>query len=152
MRGELLAALERAAPVEALRASAWAYPLVEVAHLLGVALLVGPIVALDLRLLGRGADLPATVLAAHLLPLAWAGFALAGLTGLALFAVSAVSYAANPVFLAKMAVIAGAGVNALALRRRGGVAASRGGARAAAAASLLLWTLAVGLGRAIAYW
>jgi hypothetical protein len=148
----LLAALERAAPVEALRGSAWGYPLLEVGHLLGVALLVGPIIAIDLRLLGRGADLPATVLAAHLLPLAWIGFALAGLTGLALFAVSATSYAANPVFWAKMAVIAGAGVNVLALHRHDGVAALQGGARAAAAASLLLWILAVGLGRAIAYW
>lgn len=108
--------------------------------------------ALDLRLLGRGADLPAAALAAFLLPLAWVGFALSGMTGLALFAVSATTYAASPVFWAKIAVIAGAGANALALHRRGGMAATRGRAGAAAVASLLLWIMAVGLGRGIAYW
>src|SRR4051794_8987831 len=152
MGGGLPAALERAAAVEALRASSWGYPLVEIAHLLGVALLFGPIVALDLRLLGRNAGLSATALAAHLLPLAWIGFALAGVTGLALFAVSATAYAANPVFWAKIAVIVGAGVNALTLHRLGGMTAPRGRTRPAAVVSFLLWTAAIGLGRAIAYW
>jgi hypothetical protein len=109
-------------------------------------------VALDLRLLGRGAGLPAAALARFLLPLAWVGFALTGVTGLALFAVSASAHAASPVFWAKMAVIAGAGANALALHRQGGMAAGPGRAGVAAVASLLLWSAAVGLGRGIAYW
>ena len=96
--------------------------------------------------------MPAAALAAYLLPLAWLGFALAGVTGLALFAVSATAYAASPVFWAKIAVIAGAGANAFVLHRRGGMAATRGRAGAAAVASLLLWAAAVGLGRGIAYW
>ena len=51
-----------------------------------MALLVGAVAALDLRLLGRGAALPLAPLSAHLLPLAWVGFALSTATGLALFA------------------------------------------------------------------
>lgn len=137
--------------VEALRSSSWAYPAVTVAHLLGVALLVGAVAALDLRLLGRGAALPLAPLSAYLLPLAWVGFALSAATGLALFATGATAYAAHALFQAKLAAIAGAGVNALALQWAGGVRARPGAVRAAACASLGLWVAAVGLGRWIAY-
>lgn len=148
---DALAALERSAASEALRSSVWAYPAVTVVHLLGVALLVGAIVALDIRLLGRGAALPLAPLAAHLLPLAWVGFALATLTGVALFATAATAYAANGLFLAKLAVLAAAGINALILYRTGGVWASAGTLRVAAVTSVTLWTAAVGLGRWVAY-
>lgn len=148
---EALAALERWAPSEALRSSTWAYPAVTVLHLLGVALLLGAIVALDLRLLGRGSALPLSPLAAHLLPIAWAGFAVATVTGVALFATAATAYAANGVFLAKLIVLAAAGLNALALHRSGGVRARGMAPRAAAVASVALWTAAVGLGRWVAY-
>ncbi len=116
-----------------------------------MALLVGAVAALDLRLLGRGATLPLAPLAAYLLPLAWAGFAVSAVTGIALFATDATAYAAHPLFQAKLAVIAAAGLNALALQRAGGVRAQPGAIRAAAFASLGLWVAAVGLGRWIAY-
>lgn len=148
---QALAALERSAPAEALRSSTWAYPAVEVAHLLGVALLFGAIVAIDLRMLGRGTALPLAPLTAYLLPIAWAGFAAATVTGVALFATGATAYAANGLFQAKLAVLAAAGVNALVLHRAGGVRASAGPARVAAVASIVLWTAAVGLGRWVAY-
>lgn len=146
-----LAALERSAPAEALRSSTWAYPAVEVAHLLGVALLLGAIVAVDLRMLGRGAALPLAPLTAYLLPIAWVGFAAATVTGVALFATSATAYAANGLFQAKLAVLAAAGVNALVLHRAGGVRAPGRALRTAAVASVALWTAAVGLGRWVAY-
>ena len=102
-------------------------------------------------MLGRGAALPLAPLSAHLLPLAWAGFALSAATGIALFATGATAYAAHVLFQAKLAAIAGAGVNALVLQRAGGVRARPGAIRAAAFASLGLWIAAVGLGRWIAY-
>ena len=148
---EALAALERWAPAEALRSSTWAYPAITVLHLLGVALLLGAVVALDLRLLGRGAALPVASLTAHLLPLVWIGFAAATVTGAALFATAATAYAANGLFQAKLAVLAAAGVNALLLHRAGGIRARGRALRAAAAASVALWATAVGLGRWVAY-
>ena len=116
-----------------------------------MALLVGAVAALDLRLLGRGAALPLAPLSAYLLPLAWVGFGVSAATGAALFATGATAYAVHVLFQAKLAVIAGAGVNALLLQQAGGVRARPGAARAAACASLGLWVAAVGLGRWIAY-
>lgn len=51
MLGQWLAALEATELARALRDSVWIYPLVNAGHILGVALLVGSIVPLDLRLL-----------------------------------------------------------------------------------------------------
>ena len=71
-----LAALESSGLGETLRQSVWLYPLVEIAHILGFALLVGAILAFDLRLLGvRSARLPAEALSRLLLPVAVTGFA-----------------------------------------------------------------------------
>ena len=52
MSPDWLVALEATALAGALRGSVWAYPLVNAAHILGVALLVRGILPLDLRLLG----------------------------------------------------------------------------------------------------
>ena len=50
---QALVFVENLAVVSALRNSTLAYPLVNAGHILGVALLVGGIVPLDLRLLGQ---------------------------------------------------------------------------------------------------
>lgn len=95
---------------EWLRFSRWGYAAVNAAHILGLALLIGAIAALDLSLIGfrsgDGAAPPATGLARVLVPIAGSGLVLAIATGLALFSVRPQAYAANPVFLAKLAVIA----------------------------------------------
>ena len=49
---EALTALQNLEPVAALRASRWVYPLVNTAHITGLAVLFGAILPLDLRLLG----------------------------------------------------------------------------------------------------
>ena len=46
------AALETTAPAQYLRVSRWGYAAVSGAHILGIALLVGAILPLNLRLLG----------------------------------------------------------------------------------------------------
>lgn len=58
MIDEWAAALEATDLATTLRGSVWAYPLVNAAHILGVALLVGATVPLDLRLLGAWRSLP----------------------------------------------------------------------------------------------
>ena len=56
-------ALQASGLSEMLHASVWLYPLVNTGHLLGMALLFGAIVVLDLRLNGLWRQVPAALLA-----------------------------------------------------------------------------------------
>ncbi len=114
---EALTALQTLGPVAALRASRWVYPLVNAAHITGLALLFGAILPLDLRLLGAWREVPLAPLARVLVPVAIAGLVLAAVAGLLLFSVGAVKYAALPLFWVKLVLIAAAVTNALLLRR-----------------------------------
>lgn len=149
-----LESLEQVAAVTALRNSTYVYPLVNALHVVGVALLFGAIVPLDLRLAGwRRRAGQVDDLAKLLVPVAIAGLALAAATGLLLFAADARTYAASPLFQAKLALIALALLNALVLRRidwRSERAPNRQVAFAGAI-SLLLWLGAIVLGRLIGY-
>lgn len=157
---DALTALQNLEPVAALRASRWVYPLVNTAHVLGIVLLVGSIVPLDLRLLGLWRGVPLQLLARVLQPMAVAGLAVAVTAGLLMFGVSATKYAAMPLFLVKLALIAAAVVNAVLLRRHPdwvlarvpGITAEPGPRlKAAAAFSLALWMAVVLCGRFLAY-
>lgn len=157
---EALTALQNLEPVAALRASRWVYPVVNAAHIAGLALLVGAIAPLDLRLLGAWRSVPLHLLARVLQPVAAAGLALAVAAGLAMFAVSATKYVATPVFLVKLVLITAALANAVLLRRHRdwvlvrvpGLAAEPGPRlKAAAALSLGLWLAIILCGRFIAY-
>jgi len=149
----VLGALEQVAPVVALRESYLAYPLVNVLHIVGVALLFGAIVALDLRLIGWRRDAaPVDSTVRLLLPVAIAGLMLAIPMGLLLFATDARAYAASPLFQAKILLIALAIGNAILLRASDWQA-PRPGRRAAlaGAASISLWLGAIVLGRLVGY-
>lgn len=156
---ELLAAIAASAPAQALKASFWVYPLVNAAHILGVALLVGAIAVVDLRLLGAFRDVPAEPLAAAGVPVAACGLALAAVTGMLLFVVKPVDYAGSQIFLAKLAVVVLGLVNVALVRRSarwrllaaGSPEEADGRLRLAALASLLLWIGALVLGRMVGY-
>jgi hypothetical protein len=109
---EWLVSLQESSLGEAMRQSLLLYPVVEVVHLIGIALLVGSIVSLDLRLMGLRRALPASLTARHLLPVTIAGFCLALMSGSLLFATEAASLYYNPAFRLKLALIALGGVNA----------------------------------------
>lgn len=153
----LLLALERLPWIVQLRTSIWVYPLVNTAHLLGISLLLGTILAFDVRLLGWRRDVSAQALARVLLPLARVGFVLAVLTGIGLFMVRASEYAYNPIFLAKMGVIALALLNLWLLRRTAGWSKlpasgkTQPRVRFGGAMSAVLWMLVLLLGRLIGY-
>ena len=129
----------------------YAYPLLEVLHLVGVALLVGNLALLELRVWGRGADLPVAALARLALGLSLAGFALLVLSGLLLFAAAPAEMLANRAFLIKLGLIAAAGVNAGVFHRRGGLMRLDRVARAQTLLSLGLWHGVMICGRWIAY-
>lgn len=146
---EALAALEATALAQHLKGSAWTYPLVNAGHILGIALLVGAVVALDLRLLGVRPRMALADAQALLRPVALAGLALALVTGTALFVTQAGDYAAHGVFRTKMAVLALVLTNALLHARL--APASRRRQRLAGALSLVLWPTVLLLGRMIGY-
>ena len=102
---DALTALQEWAPVTALRNSRWTYASVNAAHIVGIALLFGAIVPLDLRLVGWRRAVPIRTMARVLLPVAIAGLVLAVVAGLALFSVRAAKYAATGLFQLKMALI-----------------------------------------------
>src|ERR687892_1742012 len=116
MIGEWLMALEATALAGALRGSVWAYPLVNAGHILGVALLVGAMLPLDLRLLGAWQSVPLAPLWRVLTRTAGAGLGLAIVFGILLFITRATEYAASGLFLSKMVVVGVGTANALALR------------------------------------
>lgn len=152
-----LAALGSSGPAAFLRSSQYIYPLVNAAHILGFALLVGSVAALDARILGFGRRIPLADAAHLLLPFTVGGLVLAIVAGVALFIVKPGEYWANPVFLTKLVLIAIAVGNALSLRVRPAwrVAIDGGdispGLRVSAVLSLLLWTAALVAGRLIAF-
>ena len=152
-----LAALGASGVAGLLRGSIYVYPLVNAVHILGFALLVGTIAALDVRILGFARAIPLADAARLLLPFTIGGLVLAIVAGLALFIVKPQEYWANPVFLVKLGLIVLAVANALSLRLRpawrraldGGMVTP--GLRVSAVMSLCLWVAVLVAGRLIAF-
>lgn len=123
-------------------------------HLLAIALLVGSIVVLDLRLLGLWRSVPVAMLARPAVAVATAGLSLAVASGVALLTVQATEYVANPFLYVKFAAILVGLANVAALRFAGDWTNNRQARRRgwAGLLSLLAWLTALTAGRLIAYW
>ncbi len=155
--GPLGAWIETTAASAAVRRSLWAYPVASVLHVLGLGLLLGSILAFDLRLLGLAPSIPARPLARLLVPLAATGVAIQLPTGAVMLLADAAALLAHPLMLGKLALVAAALVNVLLVHRAAGpdFAALDGpfptAVRRGALVSLFAWPLVAVLGRAIAY-
>jgi hypothetical protein len=148
----LLTGLAATPLAEWMRLSRWGYATVNALHVLGVALLVGAIAALDLRLLGWRRQLPLAPLRRLLQPVAMAGLTLALGAGLLLFLADPPGYAAMPLFRLKLVLVALAIANALALNLGAGVEhASPRRQRLGGGLSLGLWIAVLGCGRLLAF-
>jgi hypothetical protein len=88
-----------------LQRSGTAYLFVNAAHILGIGLLLGAVLPLDLRLIGFFRSYPLEAIGPFLLRVGSVGLALALLTGLWLFTVQPKQYAANSAFLWKLALL-----------------------------------------------
>jgi hypothetical protein len=151
---ETLAAMQASALSQAIRFSQWRYAAVNTAHILGVALLVGAIVPMDLRLLGAWRRLQHSELARLLLPVAAAGLVLAATAGILLFAVRAKEYGVHPLFQVKMLIVLTGAAAALVAHARAGIWLDRitpQQQRLHGALSLACWIGALVCGRMIAY-
>lgn len=155
----LVHAIEAHSPVAALMRTAWAWPVAESLHFLGLSLLIGTIGAFDLRLLGVGRRIP--IAAMHrLIPWGLAGFATNVCTGLLFVLTEPDQYIYNPSFHFKLLFLAIAGLNASAFyvtsyRRVCGSGPTFDAplrARAIAAISLCAWIAVITCGRLLTFY
>ena len=125
----------------------WVWSVCETVHFIGLSLLVGVILLIDLRMLGMAKQVPFSALY-QLLPWAIFGFVLNTVTGVMFIAAAADQYLHNPAFYLKMLFIFLAGINVFMFYMTG---ISRkvevlgpgdeapGAAKAVAAISIFLW-------------
>ncbi len=139
------------AGIPAIASSPWAYPVLESLHIIGVALLLGNLVLLELRVWGGGAELPVQPLARLALSISLAGFALLAATGLLMFAAAPGEMLANRTFVIKMGLVMLAGLNAAFFHARQGLQRLDTTARVQTLMSLGLWVAVIICGRWIAY-
>lgn len=144
---------------QAMRSEIWLYPIVEVVHIVGFAVLVGAITLFDLRVLGWSRMLPVNALARHLLPWALAALLLIVPAGLLMFATQPQDFVGNQVFILKLGLIALAGANAAwfhigvyrSVERWNTETTAPALARFQALVSMLLWVSVILCGRLLAY-
>lgn len=138
--------------------SLWAYPLFETMHTIGMAMVIGSLGLINLRVLGFKSEL-SLLGTQKLLPLAWIGFTLNLISGLSLFASDAQHFWHSYTFRVKIVLIILGGINAAILGRRvfqeprvgAAPAVPTSGVKWIAATSLVFWFGAICAGRLIAY-
>ncbi|WP_342634678.1 DUF6644 family protein [Borborobacter arsenicus] len=151
---EFLALLQQLPPVQALKSSFFAYPVVNALHIVSIGTLWSSVLLMDLRILGAFSELPYKPFTRLLRRVALIAFCGAVLTGFSMFAIKATEYAAMPVFLAKMALILLAAANFLLFLRLGGKDGKGEDSRKIripAVLSIFLWSGVVLAGRFIGF-
>ncbi len=144
----------------ATRTSLWFFPTFDTIHTLGIVLVAGTIMLVDLRLLGLALrSEPVLAVVNRIVPWTLRGFALMFVTGALLFSSEAVKLYHSPAFRIKLVLLTLAGLNALifhltiyrdAANWDPAVAAPLR-ARLAGLLSLAFWIAIITAGRAIAY-
>jgi len=135
--------------------SLWGYPFLLSLHVVGLAILVGTFVMLDLRLLGRFEQIR-VVSFLPAIKFAWSGFFVNAVSGALLFSSQASHFVTSTPFLLKISMIFVGAVLALMIQRQlKGASDSNwtisGSTKAIAALSLAMWLGAIINGRLIAY-
>jgi hypothetical protein len=149
--------LESTAYVRWMLGSLVLYPAMLTVHALGLALTVGVVIVIDLRLLGVYRAIPLTAMD-RLLGIAWVGIALNAVTGFSIFMPEATRYVTSVPFILKMVFVVLGAITLVVTQRllRRHAAAVEAGevpprGRTLAIGSALFWTMAVVTGRLIAY-
>ena len=142
-----------------LRSSAWAYPALEVTHIVGIATMLGSVFLVDFKILFGGrpsatesaASLSAQSLSRYALKYSVLGFLLIALSGSCMLFARLNDLLGNPALFWKMGFVTLAVSNAIALHLRGGFEKMDGVSRFQALLSVLLWVATVAAGRWIDY-
>jgi len=144
----------------AIRESIWVYPILNVLHCVGIFLVAGTIVVVDLRLLGLGLRrLPVSSVVRQVLPWTLSGFAFMVATGSLLAWSEPVRLYRSTFFPLKLLFLAVAGLNALlfhvgvyrAVGAWDSVPLTPARARLAGAVSIACWICVIAAGRAVGY-
>jgi|SRR5581483_2516377 len=157
-----MAWLEGSALGHAMRESGvWAYGIVNLVHILGVASLFGAVLVLDLRLLGFWRKVTLAAISRPTVSVAATGFVIAALSGVCLLATKATEYVGNPFLYIKFPAIALGILNVGALnslqawkehRVRELSPDEQSKLAVFGGISLFCWVTAVSAGRMIGYW
>ncbi|MDO8793499.1 MAG: hypothetical protein Q7J25_02655 [Vicinamibacterales bacterium] len=136
--------------------SLWAYPAVITFHSIGLAIMVGLSAMIDLRLIGCAPKLPLAGLRS-LNQWIWIGFWVNAVSGLALLVASATTMLVNPLYYAKMGLVAVAMTIVILINKAAfgpsGVTSNEvtPRTRTLAIASLAVWAVTITVGRLTAY-
>ena len=155
--------LESSALAEFLRGlGIWTYGLLNLAHILGVSLLFGSIVLLDLRLLGLWRHIAIATIARPTVPLAAIGFLLAVSSGVMMLSFNTTEYHANPFLYIKLPMVVIGLINVAVVSRlpawKRAVIDEKPESSDhvllsfAGGISLLIWLTVISCGRMIGYW
>ena len=153
----LMELLEQSSVAVSIRQSSWLYPFLEIIHITGIVILVGPAFMFDLRLLGLSSDLSLVGLKRHLLTWSMRGLWLVIPSGLLLFITNAEELAKDRLFWLKMILLALAGCNAFIFNKiiykagQGDKSFNSIAAKTAALFSIVLWIAVIACGRLLAY-
>lgn len=146
---------ERSLLGHAIKYSKWDFAILETFHIIGIAVLLGSILVVDLRLLGFSMRrVTAAQLAGEFAPWTWAAFAFMVATGIPMFLSEAVRMSLNTAFFVKMTLLCLALLIHLTIRRRAtrpGAAEDGDFGKFAAYLSLASWLSVALAGRAIAF-
>ena len=148
--------LQYSPPLVAMRSSAWLFPMIASVHLLGLAMLGGAVLVVDLRLLGLGLTRqPVAVIGRAAEPWLLASLLVMLPTGLLLFMCFATKYYYLTAFWVKAGCVLLALTLTFTVRRRvvlaGDARSSALARRLVAAASLSLWATVALAGRVIGF-
>lgn len=136
----------------------WVWPILESLHFLGLCLLLGSLIFVDMRVLGFNKKAPLREIHAFV-PLTIIGFSLNAITGLMFLFGDPFRYFPNVAFQYKMLLVFYAGLNVLyfemrvhpQIKREGNAANLTLDAKIVAGASLVFWVGVIILGRMIPY-
>jgi len=157
---DLTSYFENSALADSIRENDLLFPFIESVHVVAICLVVGSILAVDLRLLGLASvNRPVSRVTGGILPLTWGAFVVALTSGGLLFISNATKYLGNGFFVAKMFLIGAAGLNMVMFYMIGARNLSRWEndarlplpARLAGGVSILLWIAVVTCGRWIGF-
>ena len=150
---------EQSSLADAIREDDLLFPFIESVHVLAICLVVGSILAVDLRLLGLASmKRPVSRVTNGILPLTWCAFAMAVVSGGLLFISNATKYLGNGFFVTKLCLICVAGLSMIifhTISAKDLPAWDNGRlplpARLAGGFSIILWVAVVACGRWIGF-
>ncbi|HXP86368.1 MAG TPA: DUF6644 family protein [Bryobacteraceae bacterium] len=158
--GAFLKWLEASGLAARIRESLFLFPLLESTHVIGLALVFGTILIIDLRLLGLAStQRPFQRMASDILKWTWAAFAMTAVTGALMFITNAPVYYHNFFFRTKMLLLVLTGINMLVFELTAGrtihgwdqAPSAPPAGKAVAALSLVMWIGIIFMGRLIGF-